>query len=93
MRFRCVVAARGSSFAPYLTQDAQSVVPFLAVFAYPIAQWSKDPALAPAQRIIVNLRKRRLYRFVDELLLPVDWTYKVREHALQMRRSVRSCVN
>ena len=33
-------------------------------------QFSKDPGLASAQRILANMRRRRLYRFVDEVLVP-----------------------
>ena len=60
-------------------QPALQPVPRVSLPPLPVAaQWSKDPALAPAQRIVANLRKRRLYRFVDELLVPVEWTYRVR---------------
>lgn len=31
---------------------------------------SEDPNLRKAQRIVHNIRKRRLYRFADEYILP-----------------------
>jgi hypothetical protein len=33
---------------------------------------SSDPSLSQAQAILLNLRRRKLYRFVDEYLVPVD---------------------
>lgn len=36
----------------------------------PIIEYSKDPALNGAKAIIHRLRRRQLYRFVDEVLLP-----------------------
>jgi hypothetical protein len=50
----------------------------------PLLQWSRDPALRPARAILDNLRHRRLYRFVDEILVPVEWTYRVRARGVDV---------
>lgn len=43
----------------------------------PIIERSKEPSLAGAREIIGRLRRRRLYRFVDEFLLPAGATCKI----------------
>ncbi len=33
---------------------------------------SEDPAMSTAKELVQNIRKRRLYRFVDEFILPME---------------------
>lgn len=43
----------------------------------PIIERSKEASLARARKIIRRLRRRQLYRFVDEILLPAGTSFKV----------------
>lgn len=43
----------------------------------PIIERSREASLAGARKIIRRLRRRQLYRFVDEVLLPAGMSFKI----------------
>lgn len=59
----------------------------------PVIEYSTDPSLAAARKIVRRIRTRDLYRFVDEILLPPGRVCTVAPHDITTCQDLSTGVN